>query len=560
MAEGEPWRNVQSIGFSGELVGISVMEGDFIQDHRGPYFYELDPRTRAMHPLKADQFKAKYGKSEFHGPSIAWGNAATDLQTSNGDKLHMSYLGCEPQEEGGPICSEEKISVNGKTFQLNRGSQCPFGCSVLMAEKWDNRLWLGLGSLGELEWYGAGIQVYDLSNAKRIYLYEEQVMGGFLPTVIARNPSDGAVWIGSNQGLRRIDSKLKEVSAFRFFEGIDPQTQIAQLELGEKDQPSNGFAMLARRLDVVDSNSFRAIINTLNPDLAKIFETSSAYVEGFYPVELNSLVPFFLGATGNNEKSVGDYAESGLCRFKDVRAEEYFLDKRLHRIKSLSSSIGVDEQCLTKFWNAGIVSPDPSKMEQLKWLQDEEENLKKVRFSRGFDKTPFEAITQNASNLRSRGNPVGLELIDEYFRESKLFYSGLFEYLVSRRQESDFAEQIANGLEILAENNVSAVIGGCYYFNVTYRKDHPELLKPRYTMAILDIATRVQKFTETYNKNSNGPLMLKACASALKSQLSNPANRDKFMTDFSVKLTPAQRDVMNRVTSGAIPSDYGPNG
>jgi hypothetical protein len=107
----------------------------------------------------------------------------------------MEYADCEPQDEGGPICKRQFIIHHGDRWQLDTRKQCPLGCSVLIANKWNDQLWIGLGSLGELDWYDHGIQVYDLRTKKLIFADSRAPF----PLFLRLDPSRETMWLAGRQ-------------------------------------------------------------------------------------------------------------------------------------------------------------------------------------------------------------------------------------------------------------------------------------------------------------------------------------------------------------------------
>jgi hypothetical protein len=160
-------------------------------------FFEFRAKSGEVHKLGRSEYKSLF--PEFEAKKLAtlpeWGEPPQAVVTSDGDRFETVYTDCEPQDEGGPICKGQFIIHNGDKWQLDTGKQCPFGCSVLIANKWNDQFWIGLGALGELDWYGFGIQVYDLRTKKLIFADARAP----IPVLLRLDPSGETMWLAGRQ-------------------------------------------------------------------------------------------------------------------------------------------------------------------------------------------------------------------------------------------------------------------------------------------------------------------------------------------------------------------------
>lgn len=321
MAEGPPWKRITSLGFQNNKLGITLYQGDFIQDRKGPYYYEIDPKNLSIELLSKIEYKDKFGANESLGDEVlSWGSGPDTILTSSKDKFKTEYSNCTSEGEGSEICKDNFLIHDGKRMKLDVQKECTFGCNVLIAEKWGEQLWIGLGSLGEYEWHAIGVQVYDLKTQKKVF----NLTGG-LPSIFKIDTQNNVIWIATNKGLQAIDSNFKIVHNVFFYEDFNPKDGEAKIFLSQNERENNSYLELAKKLKVNNRKGFYETISELPMDMQKSFSRADT----FYPKELNVLVPYFLEAIGNNYYEGID----GLCHFDDPRALNYFTKEKNHLSK-----------------------------------------------------------------------------------------------------------------------------------------------------------------------------------------------------------------------------------
>jgi len=183
---------VAAVNFREGAVGVVVLEqagGTTISTS----FFEFRSKSGEVHKLGRSEYKSLF--PEFEAKKLAtlpeWGEPPQAVVTSDGDRFETEYTDCEPQDEGGPLCKGQFIIHHGDKWQLDTRKQCPVGCSVLIANKWNDQLWIGLGVLGEFDWGGFGIQVYDVRTKKLIFADSRAPISALLRL----DPSRETMWL-----------------------------------------------------------------------------------------------------------------------------------------------------------------------------------------------------------------------------------------------------------------------------------------------------------------------------------------------------------------------------
>lgn len=550
LAEGEPWRTVNLIAFAEDTVGLSITEGDYIQDQRGPYFYELDLKTLSMKPLDEILFKTKFNPKYAIVDQKNLEGAPSEIRTSNGDILKVKYTGCIEQGEGGPACSGQIISFGKKQFSLDRGN-----VSILSAEKFSDQLWLALGYLGEYGWHGKGVYVYDLELKKKLFFYKENVMGGLLVSTILSNNANDDVWLGTSEGLRIIDPTFKKIKSYYFYDDFDSKTGVQQHMISSKPRDDNWLAKIARRLEVSDGRSFQTVVKSLSTsgfDTLKIYEHFNG---SFYPPELNLLLPFFLSATNSKTNSIRERAEAEICKFRDVRALEYFINKRQNSLKGDKFQNQELDKCIAKLIQADLAPKDPSSLRQIDLRKDVEESLLKISNDwQRSDLGSYKKAISSANSLAELGNQDGVKLIIEHIQNKKKSFHFSSALLVSAlsttKNNIDFGSTLSNKLEastVPFDPNVAPL---CNYFDMNFQFSGPRLLSEKYARSLLKFLTKLQEIAV---KHPNWKGSVSMCVAALKSQLASEEVLKKFKDLVYTGLDPDEKELYDQISSGKFP-------
>lgn len=551
LAEGEPWRNVDSMAFANGTLGLSITEGDYIQDSRGPYFYDLDINTWSMKPIDEAQFKTKFNPKHAYFDHKKFEGAPSEIRTSGGEILKVKYTGCEEQDEGGPACSGQKITFGEKHFSLDHGN-----VSILSAERFSDQLWLALGYLGEYGWYGKGVYVYDLKLNKKLFFYEEEVMGGLLVSTIIRNSDTGDIWLGTNLGLRIIDPTFKKIRSYYFYEAFDAITGVPQLEISSKPHEDDWLAKIARRLDVKDVKLFRSAVKKLNPTSISVLEDLRRFSETFYPVELNVLSPFFLDAINSKDEGIKSYADIKLCKFRDIRVSEYYTNKKLNSLIELPFGNPYLDECIDKLLQAGLAPKDPSIVHQIDLLKEFEQALVKIyRRESSQDLNAYYVKALNsADSLAELGNQTGVKLIIDNMKNTKKssgFSLGFFvQTLLKTKNNNNFDQTLADILDgSTAEFDLDNAFHICSYFNPSYHQFRgSKPLSEKYARAILKVLPRLQD-KAAKQPTPNLKFSITTCVDALKSQLKNEEVLKKFNSQVYTKLSSEEKQLYDQIST-----------
>ena len=116
-AEGVPWARVETVRVDKEFVGVEILQGLSIQDHGSAAYYEINPTSWQLKAIDKPTFDSRFSKSpEASAKHLAWGKSPSSFSLAQGETLIPEYSHCQPQEEGGPLCSEQYLRLNGQKF------------------------------------------------------------------------------------------------------------------------------------------------------------------------------------------------------------------------------------------------------------------------------------------------------------------------------------------------------------------------------------------------------------------------------------------------------------
>lgn len=207
-AEGYPWGRFESLAISNTAAALELREMDFLQDKGRVVIYQIDLNSWNASLIDRKTYDANFAVAKKSiAKKLDWSDSIPLLKLESGESLQIDYENCQGQEEQRPFCRKQILTLDKDKFPLNPSCD---GCDILTALKWDQQLWLGLGSRGELQWYGKGFRVEDLKTKKRIFEYSEEVMGGQLPSIMMTDPKKEKMWIATSTGVLVYDKSFKK--------------------------------------------------------------------------------------------------------------------------------------------------------------------------------------------------------------------------------------------------------------------------------------------------------------------------------------------------------------
>lgn len=209
LAEGYPWGRFESLAINKTSAALELREMDFLQDQGKVVIYQIDLNNWKASLIDRKTYDANFAAAKkSSAKKLDWSDSIPLIKLESGESLKIDYENCQDQEEQRPFCRKQILTLNKEKFPLS--PPCD-GCDILIARKWDQQLWLGLGSHGELEWYGKGFRVEDLKTKKRIFEYSEEVMNGQLPSIMMTDPKEAQMWVATSNGVFVFDKSFKKI-------------------------------------------------------------------------------------------------------------------------------------------------------------------------------------------------------------------------------------------------------------------------------------------------------------------------------------------------------------
>jgi hypothetical protein len=182
---------------------------DYLQDEGKVVIYQIDLNNWKASLINRKNYDANFAAAKkSNAKKLDRGDPPKQIKLESGESLKIAYENCKSQEEGGPICKKQILNLDKDKFPLDPACD---GCNMVTALKWDQQLWLGLGSCGEMQWYGKGFRVEDLKTKKRVFEYSEEVMNGQLPSIMMTDPKEEQMWIASSTGVLVYDKSFKKI-------------------------------------------------------------------------------------------------------------------------------------------------------------------------------------------------------------------------------------------------------------------------------------------------------------------------------------------------------------
>lgn len=532
-AEGPAWQNISELNpIADGKLGISIILGDSTTERQGPFFYLFDPVKLSVAPMKDEVYRARFPEPP-KTPRERWGEAISEIKTSEQEILKFDYQECKQEEEGGPRCRKHFATYKGTKFPLNAAKACPEGCIVTKAEKIGDFLLFGFGAQGEYSWNGYGFQLYDIKSKSLVLSSDTGATSGLLVSLILPSAKSEEVWVASNLGLHSIKISSKSVETFFFHEGFNSVNGVAQFIATKTPERHDPFSQLARRLLVKDSKSYYAAVKALPPYSDSTFLS----VEGtgndvLLPVSLNPLVPFLLAATEIKDPKIEWRVYSALCIFDDPRVVTAVVAR--YSQSDTSSARYVIQRCFDRYSRMKRIRAGALVSIKEGLLGQINAELKKIRdlrtWTHGASRPNYALIIQNVDSLKNFGEHSGFEALNAFFRVSSFTESesSLFEKLSSQYIEEN-ALMLMN-LDALNRDSNSSFSSACRYFDMSSRFI-PHRLSADYAVKIVKA---VQRFREVQKRNggtSSFPIAqepLKACVAAFQSQLKGEGIEEEF--------------------------------
>jgi hypothetical protein len=172
------------------------------------------------------------------------------------ESIKVKYSKCEHDSEGGPHCLGMDVVTNKFKFTVQNNEFCkPYGCIVVSANIIDNNIWIGFGSRGEYQWYGDGVQAYDISTyALKFSSSKDQ---RYFASGFVKHPTTGKIIIPSDQGIHEIDlQKNNEETIYSIWLDFDNDTKKIRRMMSKDAHEDNILAMIGKKLGYEDNISF----------------------------------------------------------------------------------------------------------------------------------------------------------------------------------------------------------------------------------------------------------------------------------------------------------------
>jgi hypothetical protein len=207
-AEGYPWGRFESLAINKTSAALELREMDYLQDKGKVVIYQINLNNWKASLIDRKTYDANFTGAKKGSAKEPQDDPSSSIKLESGESLQIKYENCQDQEEGGPICKKQILTLDKDKFPLSPACD---GRSIVTAVKWDQQLWLGLGYRGEMNWYGEGFRVEDLKTKKRLFTYSEEVMGGQLPSIMMTDPKETQMWMATSNGVFVYDKTFKKI-------------------------------------------------------------------------------------------------------------------------------------------------------------------------------------------------------------------------------------------------------------------------------------------------------------------------------------------------------------
>lgn len=544
---------IQNLTFSNDSIGFSTSDSRF---------FILDRQSESLSQIESDTFLQRFPDSKSQKPSDVLNNSGTGptvlLRTSSGIEFQTQNAYCAEGEN-----ARHSLSRDGKVLK-DHVKPCH---SISAVEKVGAQLWLGTRQDSEYGHYPAeGIVVQSLDSGKLIRkINSKNGLAGDLVRVIRQDPHADLVWVGTEQGLSRLNKKLEIVRSHYFYEDFDPQTGRSAVFLATQRRISNPFALTQRRISSQRPKAFyEAVRGIPQPTLQRYAPyflrggiTFSANVHdvetAFVPQEMNVLAPFFIEAAAASNS----WAINMVCMFNDNRAVEFFLDLG-KKTDAYGSRQRAPEDCLDKYGQLGLLNQSQSSGRVDELLNRMRRSLNAFKrsspgnISSSGNPQPLGSyhamreVYESAESLKKLGDMRGMQLINDYFAisDGRPQDGTLYEGVVQHFQNDDeIVPAVLSGLKNLQTGNLSR---GCSYLNMKYMV-HKDRYDAQYAEAIVIALEHVTNQSETMRRSGNADDARSACRDALQSQLQDLKVKDEFMKRIYHSLPSVQKAIVDGI-------------
>lgn len=534
--EPEEWDDLPqavSMSFSQLSVGLTTSSGKY---------FVLDRASNELHEFDKNRFLREMGGATGVMAAEVVHDTGTEsvvaLRTSTGKALITQNAYCGEGEKNRHGLWLDRISVRDHVDPCS---------SISAAEIVDDQLWLGTRFDGEYGDYPAqGIVVQSLATGRLIKrLTTKQGLTGDLVRTIRLDPYGKTIWVATNRGINEIDLEFRVARSLFFYQDLDPQTGAPTVSLTPSWRTSNPLATLFKQLGVRHATEFYKAAIQIPPAVRQRFfddlnDGSYAPVnarsveESFAPKEANVLVPFFIEAARSPTEGSRANALAYICSFNDQRVLDFLVEESKALRPPAEMFI---PKCVGKYMRFGLMGGLQQRAQISAMLKQEEEALARARSP----STPanFQVIAETAKSLKQLGDRRGMDLINDYFRNSEggSLNVSLYEYL---GQQLVYEDEIAPAmLEGLKKIHSSYAARGCQFFDMRWQF-MPRRFDARYAEAIL-ISIDSRAPGQSYRAGEDD------CVEAFKSQLANDAVRRAFLSDVYPKLTSAQKTLADEL-------------
>lgn len=522
---------VDSIAFSRTSVALTTASGEY---------FLLDRASNELRQLDQARFAQAWRKPP--GPRAA----EVEQETGVGSIVALNTSSGRVYRTRNAYCSEGEEMKHGLWLGdvpvANHVDPC---VSISAAEIVDNQLWLGTRHDGEYgDFPASGIVVQALETGERIaQLGTERGLTGNLIRAIRSDSFRKTIWVATERGIDEVDRGFRVLRSRYFYQDFDPATGVPAYRLVPAWRKSDPLVTLFKQLDLKDAKGFYDAAKQIPPAMRGEFEEKShagAYhpanarstEESFAPREMNMLVPFFIEAARSSSDSARVVALSALCAFNDRRVMDYLVQQskttRLH-----------DEwlvlPCIGKFAKLGLMADAQKSAHAETILRRQTEALKLT--GEKPQHVDFKLIVEAATSLKKAGDRRGMDVINEYFRNSDpaSINTRLYEYVGQNLvYDDEIAPAMVEGLRKIRDSFASR---GCQFFDMRW-DFMPRRFDASYAEAIV-IAIDNRRAPHSAASGED------YCVEALKSQLAKPDVRRKFFNDIYPKLTASQKAVVD---------------
>lgn len=524
---------VDSISFSRTSVALTTASGQY---------FLLDRASNELRQLDQARFAQAWRKPP--GPRAA----EVEQETGVGSIVALNTSSGRVYRTKNAYCSEGEEMKHGLWLGdapvADRVDPC---VSISAAEIVDNQLWLGTRYDGEYGDFPAnGIVVQALETGGRIaQLGTEQGLTGDLIRAIRSDPFRRTIWVTTERGINEVDRGFRVLRSRFFYQDFDPATGVPAYRLVPEWRKSNPLVTLFKQLGLKDAKAFYDAAKQIPPAMRDEFEEKShagAYYpanarspeESFAPREMNVLVPFFIEAARSPTDSARAVALSTMCAFNDRRVMDYLVEQsktpRLH-------DDWLIPPCIGKFAKFGLMADAQKSAHMETMLRRQTEALKLARESS--QRTDYRLIVEAAKSLKKAGDRRGMDLINEFFRnsDSGSINVGLYEYVGQNLvYDDEIAPAMIEGLKKIRGGFASR---GCQFFDMRWNF-MPRRFDASYAEAIV-IAIDNRRAPHSAASGDD------YCVEALKSQIAKPDVRRSFFNDVYPKLTASQKAVVGNL-------------